>query len=81
MQHVAVWHERMGLSPEEIMDQHPGLTLAEVYAALSFYWDYRELIDSAIETSREFADELRSGAASILDKLKDSIGKDISISS
>ena len=29
VQHVAVWHERMGMSPEEIVVQHPGITLGE----------------------------------------------------
>ena len=41
VQHIAVWHERMGLSPDEILSQHPGLTLGDVHAALAYYWDHR----------------------------------------
>jgi uncharacterized protein (DUF433 family) len=70
VQHVAVWHERMGLSPDEIASQHPGLTLADVYAALAYYWDHREEIDKDIEDDREFAARLRNGEPSIFEKAK-----------
>ena len=35
VQNVVIWHERGGHSPDEIVSRHPGLTLADVYAALS----------------------------------------------
>ena|SRR5436305_5037587 len=70
VQHVAVWHERMGLSPDEIVSQHPGLTLGDVHAALTYYWDHREEIDKSIQEDREFADKLRNGQPSIFEKAK-----------
>ena len=36
VQHIAVWHNRMGMSPEEIVATYPGLTLPAVYAALAY---------------------------------------------
>src|SRR5689334_19402982 len=57
VQHIAVWHERMGMSPEEIGAAHPGLTLADVYAALTYYYDHREQIDADIEADEQLADE------------------------
>jgi uncharacterized protein (DUF433 family) len=48
---IAVSHERMGLAPHQIVQNHPGLTLGDVYAALSYYWDHREEIDAEIEAS------------------------------
>lgn len=30
---VAVWHERMGMSPDEIVYNYPSITLSDVYAA------------------------------------------------
>ncbi len=59
VQHIAVWHERQGLSPEEIVAEHPGLTLADVYAALSYYGDHREQIDADIRADEEFAAGLK----------------------
>jgi uncharacterized protein (DUF433 family) len=70
VQHVAVWHERMGLSPDDIVSQHPGLTLADVYAALAYYWDHKKEIDKDIQVDREFAETLRNGQPSIFEKVR-----------
>jgi uncharacterized protein (DUF433 family) len=63
VQHVAVWHERQGKSPDEIVVEHPGLTLAEVYAALAYYYDHRKEIDGDIQADEQFAAGLRAQAA------------------
>ena len=68
VQHVAVWHERIGMTPDAIVSEHPGLTLADVYAALAYYWDHREQIDTDIREGRELANRLRAGAPSIFEK-------------
>lgn len=44
VQDIAVWHEPMNLSPDEIVYHHPSITLADVYAALAYYHDHREVI-------------------------------------
>jgi uncharacterized protein (DUF433 family) len=41
---IAIWHERLGRSVEEIATEH-GLNLAEIHAALSYDHDHREEID------------------------------------
>ena len=47
-----------GLSPEEIAaNVYPGLSLAEVYAALAYYEDHREEIDLARKNERRRANE------------------------
>ncbi len=40
---VAIWHERMGMSPNEIVSGYP-ITLSDVYAALAYYFENRERI-------------------------------------
>jgi len=47
VQDVAIWHEKLGLSPDEIVEQHPEITLADVHAALAYYWDHRDKIEQA----------------------------------
>jgi uncharacterized protein (DUF433 family) len=42
-----------GWSPEEICRQHEGLKLAEVHAAMAYYYDHRDEIDEEIQ--RELA--------------------------
>jgi uncharacterized protein (DUF433 family) len=36
--------ERLGMTPDEVVEAHPHLTLADVHAALSFYYDHPEAI-------------------------------------
>ncbi|MEK9140747.1 MAG: DUF433 domain-containing protein [Nitrospirota bacterium] len=38
-----------GWNPEEIHFQHPHLSLAQIHAALSYYYDHQHDIDRAIE--------------------------------
>lgn len=51
VQDVVVWHERVGLSADEIATEYD-LSLADVYAALAYYYDHREKIDQAIRRTR-----------------------------
>ncbi len=48
---IAIWHERMGQSADEIATEY-NLTLADIYAALAFYFDHRAEIDREIEEDR-----------------------------
>jgi uncharacterized protein (DUF433 family) len=64
VQHIAIWHEWMGKAPDEIVAEHPGLTLADVYAALTYYYDHREQIDAEIRIDEEFAAGLEGAAHS-----------------
>jgi uncharacterized protein (DUF433 family) len=38
-----------GISPEELVKEFSHLTLAQIYDALSFYYDNKELIDKDIQ--------------------------------
>ncbi len=57
---IVVWHEMRGYSPDEIVDMFPGITLADVHAALTYYFDNREEIDNAlredVQSERIFKD-------------------------
>ena len=65
VEHIAVWHERMGMSADQIADEY-GLTLAEVYAALAYYFANREEIDKSLEEGRAFVEAMRSATPSKL---------------
>jgi uncharacterized protein (DUF433 family) len=67
---VAIWHERMGMSPDEILSKHPTMTLSEVHAALAYYFDHRDELDREIRDDEESAEKLRAGAPSIFEELK-----------
>src|SRR5438477_12813069 len=57
---VAIWHERMGMSPDEIVSAYPSITLADVHAALAYYYDHRERIDADIREGEQFVAEMKS---------------------
>jgi uncharacterized protein (DUF433 family) len=59
---VAVWHERMGMSPDEIVSAYPGLTLADVHAVLAYCFENRVGIDAAITEGEKMVEELRANA-------------------
>ena len=48
-----VAYHRMGNTPEEIQVKLPHLSLAQIYDALSFYYDHQADIDADIEANRE----------------------------
>jgi uncharacterized protein (DUF433 family) len=71
VQHIAIWHERMGMSPEEIGATYPGLTLAVVYAALAYYHGHRSEIDADIEADERFvaAHKAKAGPSHVQQRL------------
>jgi uncharacterized protein (DUF433 family) len=70
VQNIMIWHERMGLSADEIATEYD-LSLGDVYAALAYYFDHREEIDRTIRDDEEFVAELRKKTPSVL---KDKLG-------
>ncbi len=66
VQNIAIWHEHMGMSADEIVDQHPGITLADVYAALAYYFDHLEEIEESIRAEEKFVEEMRKRTPSVL---------------
>jgi uncharacterized protein (DUF433 family) len=67
VQDIVVRHERMGRSADEICAEYD-LTLADVYAALAYYFDHREEIDRSLEGSEAFVAELRERNSSLLER-------------
>jgi len=47
-------------SPEEMHLQYPHLSLAQIHAALTYYYDHQEQLDLEIERRRREADALAS---------------------
>jgi uncharacterized protein (DUF433 family) len=67
VQNIVIWHELMGKSADEIATEYD-LTLADVYAALAYYFDHRPEIGHSIEESKAFIEALRKDASSKLKK-------------
>ncbi len=70
IQDIAVWHESWGMTPDEIVSEHPGITLADVHAALAYYHDHREDIESDMrEDEATVARARKSNPSKLVKKL------------
>jgi uncharacterized protein (DUF433 family) len=50
------------LTPAQIHQEHPHLSLAQIYAALSYYHDHKVELDADIERRFQAAEEMRKKA-------------------
>ncbi len=66
IQDIVVWHERQGFTPAEIVSHHPGITLADVHAALAYYHDHRDDIRQHMEADAARVDAARQQVPSKL---------------
>ena len=62
---IVIMHLRLGQSLEEIAGKYD-LDLADVYAALAYYYDHRSEIDEGIEADEAFAEAFRRNNPSLL---------------
>lgn len=67
---VVVLHDR-GTTPEQVAATYPGVTVADVHAALAYYHDHRDEIEADFEDSRKW-DEYGKTQPS---KVKDALAK------
>ena len=56
---IAVWH-KLGYSPEEIADQFGHISIAQVYAALTYYYANHDEIESDLDAEEALTHELES---------------------
>jgi uncharacterized protein (DUF433 family) len=69
---IVAWHEHRGCSPDEIVDMFPGITLADVYAALAYFFDNRQEIENDFHQDQEWATWVKANVPSkIPPELKD----------
>jgi len=57
VQDIVLWNEE-GLSADEIVLRVPSITLADVHAALAYYYDHRQEIDRQIQDDDAYAHEM-----------------------
>ena len=55
-----VMDQMSGMSPAQIHEAYPHLSLAQIHAALAYYYDHKEQIDAEIVEGARYADEMRA---------------------
>lgn len=72
---VAVW-TKQGMTPEQIATEFP-LTLAQIHAALAYYYDHREELDKQLtEDETRLAAYAAQDHSPIMERLRD-LGKSL----
>ena len=72
--HIVMYHEGDGMSPKEIAEGLPTITLADVHAALAFYYDNPELIAAEATAEEAFLEEFkRQHPDMVRDNLRQSV--------
>ena len=66
VQDIVIWHEKMGMSPDEIVSEYPSINLSDVYAALAYYHDHFAEIRQQIQEDLEYAQKLQSQTPSLI---------------
>jgi uncharacterized protein (DUF433 family) len=60
VKHIYTWVERMGMSPAQVVAEYPQLTMAQVHAALAYYWSHQDEIQRDIENEEKLVAELKA---------------------
>jgi uncharacterized protein (DUF433 family) len=69
---VVTSHITLGLSVEEIVEEWPTITLADVHAALAYYYDNREVIDAWMREDTAYVERMmrEAGPSRLAEKIK-----------
>ncbi len=59
VQDIAILYEKLGMSQDEIISRYPSITLADIHAALSYYYDHRDEIEKDIRNEDALVAELK----------------------
>ena len=63
---IAIEYDRLGLTPDQIIDAHPHLTLEAIHDALSYYYENRSIMDKEIKNKKDMIRKLAKKVPSFL---------------
>jgi uncharacterized protein (DUF433 family) len=67
VQDVVIWHEHLGKTVDEISAEYD-LTLSEIHAALSYYFDHQDEINQSLRQRDAFIKTMKAQFLSLRDK-------------
>ena len=56
---IVIRYEHGGMTPDQIVDQFPHLTLAQIHDALSYYYEHKSELDEQYKKEQVLVNELR----------------------
>jgi uncharacterized protein (DUF433 family) len=81
VKHVYSWVEKSGMTPAQVVADYPHLTLAQVHAALAYYWSHPEEIQADLASEETLASELKAktGPSKLQERLAERDAQDNSL--
>ena len=77
VQDIYVWHELRGSTPDEIVANYPHLSLAQVHAALTYFYEHADAIRDQLRREKEFAESMEAAQGPTrFSRLRDKIVSD-----
>jgi uncharacterized protein (DUF433 family) len=70
-----VFLKKHGYAPEQMLEQYPDLNLAQVHAALAYYYDHPDEIDAYIEEDKAWDERYERDKAAFLSKRRSSTSR------
>ena len=55
-------HQVQDWSPEDLQVEYPHLSLGQIYSALAYYWDHRQVLDVEIQRREAYVIEMERQA-------------------
>ena len=72
---IVVWHERRGYTATQVVEMFPGITRANVHAALAYYFDHVEEIENDFREDQQWAQWAEANLPSLIPPaLKEKLG-------
>jgi uncharacterized protein (DUF433 family) len=62
VKHIYTWVECLGMTPAQVVADFPHLSMAQVHAALTYYWSHPDEIHRDIENEEKIVAELKANA-------------------
>ncbi len=62
VEYIFNWVERQRMTPAEVVKEYPHLTMAQVYAALAYYWSHQDEIQQDIAEGEQLVAEMKAQA-------------------
>jgi uncharacterized protein (DUF433 family) len=63
--HIVVWHEQLGMSPDDIASEYE-LSLGDVHAALAYYYSHQSEINADLRAEAALIDQMQQLYPSVL---------------
>src|SRR3990167_2160575 len=67
---IALEFGHLGMTPDSIVEAHPHLNLAQVHAALAYYYQHVDEIKEEIKINREYIEQIKKRFVSKIGRLE-----------